>query len=388
MKVNKLTQKYTVNQIKNAGKRLIQDINDSEALEILSYWRADHAWPLEQAYKDIEKYARRVDGKAIVAKRLKRAPSIISKLKLLQNRLQLSTMNDIGGCRIIVKNEKTVYKLVREIRKHTTFVLRVDYIKDPRDSGYRSVHLVGKYNNKDGISRDIELQIRTKIQHSWATAVEIVDIFTNQSIKSNIGEGNWPIFFKQAGLQFTLFDNNPYLNSITIANKMDKNFAAHYLGEFGSKYSSDTIFRQSAKEVSRLSEQLNILNKFQVFTQSLHFTSQQIEQNSNEGYYLIVIEYDGQAKYTIGLKFFKKDDIDIATSEYSKEEKQTFLNKKFLTALISTSKVGNIAEAYPNYFADSSSFAYHLGLVIAAEKRFNSTIDKISLGISKLFSKK
>lgn len=383
-----MTQKYSINQIKNAGKRLIENIHDEEALEILSYWRADHAEPLEQAYKLIEKYARQVDPKALVAKRLKRTPSIVNKLRLLEGKLQLSTMNDIGGCRIIVKNKKTVYKLVKEIKKKSSFELRIDYIETPRNSGYRSVHLIGKFKNKEGIPRNVELQIRTRIQHSWATAVEIVDIFTSQSIKSNMGEENWAIFFKQTSEQFSFFEDNPYLNSSSDATKEDIRFIRHYLGEFGKNYRDNSDFRKSAISVAKLCKQLSILEKFQMFTQSLHVTSKEIERNGSEGYYLITIDYDGKAKYSISLKFFDKKDIDTATNEYSQYEKQSFLDKKFLTALIATSKVDGIEEAYPNFFADSTKFIERLSLVLAAQEKFGSPLEKLSAVISSIMPKK
>lgn len=50
-----------------------------------------------------------------------------------------------------------------------------DYISTPKESGYRSLHL--KYKNKNKYRPDydglqIEIQLRTKLQHIWATAVE------------------------------------------------------------------------------------------------------------------------------------------------------------------------------------------------------------------------
>jgi len=40
----------------------------------------------------------------------------------------------------------------------------------------------------------IEIQIRSKLQHIWATAVETVGFFTGQAIKSNEGEKEWNDF--------------------------------------------------------------------------------------------------------------------------------------------------------------------------------------------------
>lgn len=56
----------------------------------------------------------------------------------------------------------------------------------------------------NGEKRKIELQIRTRVQHSWATALEIVDLFTQQSIKTNMGNKDWSDFFLYLSKQFTL----------------------------------------------------------------------------------------------------------------------------------------------------------------------------------------
>ncbi|TON38231.1 (p)ppGpp synthetase, partial [Vibrio parahaemolyticus] len=48
------------------------------------------------------------------------------------------------------------------------------------------------------------------IQHSWATAVEIVDLFTNQSLKSNDGKKEWLEFFKLVSNEFSKIEGKTY----------------------------------------------------------------------------------------------------------------------------------------------------------------------------------
>jgi ppGpp synthetase/RelA/SpoT-type nucleotidyltranferase len=74
-----------------------------------------------------------------------------------------------------------------------------DYIQSPKESGYRGVHLIYKYqSDKTDLYEDmrIEIQIRTLTQHAWATAVETVGTFIQQSLKSSQGEEDWLQFFK------------------------------------------------------------------------------------------------------------------------------------------------------------------------------------------------
>ena len=48
----------------------------------------------------------------------------------------------------------------------------------------------------------VEVQIRSKLQHFWATAIETVDFFTRQAIKSSEGHPDWVDFFKLVSSAF------------------------------------------------------------------------------------------------------------------------------------------------------------------------------------------
>ena len=197
-----MSEKYTGKQVRRAGE-ILRDFNIPTetdefqwGLEVLSYWRFTHETPLGEAIELLEKSSLNHDKDAIFAKRLKRAVSILRKLLRYQS-MSLKTMQDIGGCRAVFSNEKKLRKTVRELKRHPEFRIpnggyrAKDYIKTPKADGYRSYHLVGKFTAADGTSKSIELQLRTQIQHYWATAVEIVDLFTGQALKSNQGDPEW-----------------------------------------------------------------------------------------------------------------------------------------------------------------------------------------------------
>jgi len=57
----------------------------------------------------------------------------------------------------------------------------------------------------------VEIQIRSRLQHLWATAVETVDFFTNQAIKSNEGQKDWVTFFRLVSSAFAKFENSPII---------------------------------------------------------------------------------------------------------------------------------------------------------------------------------
>src|SRR5262249_30643048 len=77
-----------------------------------------------------------------------------------------------------------------------------NYVDRPKDSGYRGVHLIYKYHSdrrQDYNSLKIEMQLRSQLQHAWATAVETVGAFVKQALKSSVGEQEWLRFFSLMG---------------------------------------------------------------------------------------------------------------------------------------------------------------------------------------------
>src|ERR1700752_3280507 len=151
-----------------------------EALRVTNNWRSSHSYPLNVFQINLRRKVRRVDTQGLVSQRIKRLPAIDLKLRL-HHHMKLSQMQDIGGCRAVVRSVRGVYRLLRNYHAgtlhHHDLRRTTDYIKQPRKSGYRSVHLIYRYGSKDGSPYDghlIEIQIRSLLQHAWAGAVETV----------------------------------------------------------------------------------------------------------------------------------------------------------------------------------------------------------------------
>ena len=238
--------KYSGAQITKAGNILttVKCESDREfeyAMDVMSYWRSCHEAPLNLALEVLVQVVIPIDKKAIFAKRLKRFASIHSKLVRFSG-MTLRSMQDIGGCRAVVATEKKLRQSVRELRRRREFrtelgAFRVkDYIKNPKPDGYRSYHLVGRFSGEDKMPRKIEIQIRTKIQHYWATAVEIVDIFTGQALKSNRGDAKWADFFREISLQFSLIDGIHIVDALPFEEKRRK-FRASLVSVYFAKES-------------------------------------------------------------------------------------------------------------------------------------------------------
>lgn len=358
---------FSGKEVDRAAKTLrSDDVEDREefehALVVLAAWRSCHDNALNIAFNDLSKTAKRIDKNAFVAKRPKRAPSIRRKLKLNPG-MSLRNMQDIGGCRAVVTNTKRVYKVVRELKKKRPDLSVRDYIKEPKADGYRCVHLVGKYSDYTGTARKIETQVRSNIQHSWATAVEIVDIFTGQAIKSNRGKPEWEEFFRLASEVFAYAEETPFLET-TPMDKLIAKFADEFRDSGLPQVRSAPV--ESARQLVRSVERLQVLPRFLAFSEGLRIADAQIAKASISGYALIQIDTRSSR---LEMRLF--EDSEAANAEYSRRERKFARKEEIVVALLSTDAVGGLQQAYPNYFADATKFLKLLFIVTKAYNRFS-----------------
>jgi ppGpp synthetase/RelA/SpoT-type nucleotidyltranferase len=359
----KITAQYSGKQVIQAGERLLRKdiLNDQNALnaalDVVSYWRFSHETALENALNLLKATTLQIDKKAIFAKRLKRFISIFRKLHRFPE-MKLKNMQDIGGCRAIVANPKKLKKVVRKLRERPEFrngngaIRYKDYISSPKEDGYRGYHLIGQFSNGLAGKRNIELQIRTRLQHDWATTLEIVDLFTGQALKSNQGEHDWKEFFSNVSRQFALMEEIHLFDTLPIAEKF-------------KKYSdllmqADSEIKASCATVQKVERKLNVATHLEAYSNTLKIVDGRISEDAIDGYALIVVDVESA---TVTTSLFNKNENEEAEKRYALEEKQAAGNKNLVVALVSTTAVGGIKEAYPNYFADSKDFVEHLILI-------------------------
>ena len=113
-----------------------------------------------------------------IKSRLKTPESIVKKLKrnnyesTMENMMQY--INDIAGVRVVCSFTSDIYRLAEMIGKQEDFtILSVkDYMKHPKDSGYRSYHMlitVPVHMSTGELQTKVEIQIRTIAMDFWAS---------------------------------------------------------------------------------------------------------------------------------------------------------------------------------------------------------------------------
>lgn len=196
---------YSKRQIVEAGKLLRETLVEPteevmEAFRVAHNWRAAHAYPMHCVRHELRGKIRRGGGGGLTAARVKRMASI--RRKLMGSPVTLYQMQDLAGIRAILPDGASVERVRGTFDEGETVhrIQRVnDYIAEPKASGYRSLHLILKFQEENGAGAfdrlTVEVQLRTRLQHAWATAVEAVGLVRGEHIKGGEGSESWGRFF-------------------------------------------------------------------------------------------------------------------------------------------------------------------------------------------------
>ena len=327
------TSKYGKKKIEKAGRKIASEyLTDEERMECLAVidnWRAAHAFPMNTFTINLKKQVKDIDG-AIVVQRLKRLDTIVNKLKRFPE-MSLYRMQDLGGCRVIVPTIEDVYNVKKKFqtsRIRHELVNEKDYIANPNpNTGYRGVHLIYKYlsdRRDDFNGLQVEIQLRSKKQHIWATAVETVGIFTQNGLKFNQGSDRWLRFFKVVSALFSIDEKSAVVEGV-------------------SEHPAVII-----NELLDIMQELKVVEK--LFTIGLATTKMgRIQRSKTPGYYLMALDVENSK-----LNITKYTNIERATDEYNKIEMEK--TDGIDVVLVSAQSFDSLMHAYPNYFADVGEF--------------------------------
>ncbi|MDD3175656.1 MAG: RelA/SpoT domain-containing protein [Candidatus Nanoarchaeia archaeon] len=336
---------YSKSQTDKAGdilrKNNLSKEDADKNMEILSAWREKHIYPLTVFNRRLKLFSEKLDKSALIVNRLKRVPSIVNKLNRMT--LKLTQMQDIAGCRSIMGNVDLVYSLYKNHYKNGDLrhkLVKVnDYIMNPKKDGYRSLHLVYKYisdkNDKyDGLQ--IEVQIRSKLQHIWATAVETAGFFKKQQLKSNKGEDKWLHFFKLVSSAFAIEEEMPLIEGVS------KNKSELY------------------NEIIQLEKELQVKVRMKQWADTIDYL-RHVKDERDVHFFLLELDLI-QDKLLV--RVFNKRQEKKAIAKLLEIEKKIYDNPNYDTVLIGADTLKNLEQAYPNYFLDTKEFIKKLDKIL------------------------
>jgi hypothetical protein len=329
---------YSMKDVLRAGEALAGDVpwnNDSEAVaarhvfSVANNWRDSHAYPMRKMRYELASQLRKHKFKASApVARLKRMPSIRRKLKAIPG--NLNQMHDLAGCRVMLPSIEDVTRFIESMRANSAHELfrEYPYIHEAKADGYRCHHMVYKFRGSgdDEVynGRRVEVQVRTQLQHSWATAVEAVGLFRREDLKAGRGDPDWLRLFKLMSAEFAVEENCEIADA------------------------------QRAEEITGLERKLDAVDTLERLSQAFSYSASYVfDPNSKPDYFQI--EYDRAAETVQIRPYFGPI---FATQSYDAAEMKNaeFGSRDTKIVLVEVDEVENLRSAYPNYFGDVQKF--------------------------------
>jgi hypothetical protein len=340
--------KYSMKQVMRAGEALRGDLiwtpetrqSILDVFEIGNNFRDAHAYPMKILRQALAGQMRRLGQQGHTGARLKRMPSIRRKLRDQPHKL--NQIQDLAGCRAILPSIGDVLRLCDAMRDKSGHVLHHQdpYIERPKTDGYRCNHLVFKFQ---GVGADqyfngrrVEIQIRTRLQHSWATAVEAVGLFRKENLKGGSGSPQWLRLFKLVSAEFALIE--------------------------GCYEGADQPPRpERLSEIRALERELGVLSYLENSSQVVRFTEKYaVKPGDIPVYYRII--YDRKNRVVNVEPHFG---VQNGIWDYDNAEIDIDKNKNDIaTVLVEADGIEELKAAFPNYFGDMQLFRMQLGHIV------------------------
>jgi hypothetical protein len=200
------------------------------------------------------------------------------------------------------------------------------------------VHLVYAYHSDktptyQGLK--VELQIRSRLQHAWATAVETVGTFTRQALKSSWGDTDWLRFFALTSSALALREGTPLVP--------------------GTPENPDELVR----ELRRVAKKLKAVDRLNAYGTTLQYAEQAMDGMKGHTF---LLELD-VATHRLTVRSY--DNAAIATEAYNSLEREIEEESTKDVVLVSVESLAALRRAYPNYFLDTTAFVESLQEAIA-----------------------
>lgn len=337
---------YSMKDVKRAGGVISGALSWTDetepeirrAFQIANNWRDAHAYPMRSIRHQLISFMRHSELNGITAARLKRMQAIRKKLRRSDFPMYLNQVQDLGGCRAILSSMDEVRALIGILRHRSRHELRSedDYIDYPKPDGYRSHHLITAFRGSGKTvihnGRRVEIQIRTRLQHSWATAVEAIGLFRGENLKGNQGSEEWLRFFKLMSAEFAEAEGCP----------VRPDMCPH---------------SARVPEIKKLDKALEASATLDNLSHAVKWIEVSVLPRAKPTHFMI--RYDNMARTVDVQPYFAPIS---AVNSYDKAEDSYNKSGEYAEniVLVEVDKLENLKDAYPNYFGDVQLFKSQL----------------------------
>lgn len=304
------------------------------ALKDINDWRETHFFVLQKLVDDLQICLSENKIKyELLSSRIKRQTSIEAKLRNNPD-MRLGGMQDIGGARLVFDNidrlDEAIIVLNNFMPKGFKRERTYDYVTHPKETGYRSFHYVYKYISEDEKydKISVELQVRTRLQHAWAMAVETASLISQTTLKADIKDkSEWRGFFKLVSALCAVEEGKPV---------HDK-----YADYDNEKFCTEYFEYQKKKLVDQL--------------KALRVTVNMDFKETKGGYCVLTIDFNQKI---VNAQTFAPDQEENATKLFNSIERSLTIDEAAL--IVAIENMQEIKDAYPSYFLDTQKFLVFL----------------------------
>lgn len=319
-------------KIDRAGNAIARDRyrSDDEYIELddlFDEYRGAHLQPLSETTLELQGWLESFDTPFYIAQRLKRKPQIIRKLKRLS--VRLSQLQDIGGARIIVPRNADVDRLWKFIGDRVSgeagfrVTRATDYRERGRDrTGYRGLHLI---LSRGGL--DLELQVRSRLQHYWAESIERTSVIYGYHLKEEEGDSQVLSYFQHLSDAFYELEAGREASP-------------------EARLQIDTL-RDRSEAIIEDSPRGKVLDSY--VNDGIIKTLSAIETNSGPGLNNWVIVFDWNTGSFVSWDVVGRQPAE-AVASYRRYERNFPAEAGFEVVLIGSSEVATVRETHSHYF--------------------------------------
>lgn len=331
--------------VRRSGRAIAAGNETALDIELVDRWRSSHAYVINTFQIFLKRRIEKFGVEAEFAQRLKRRRTVLDKL--LRTRpdgtpliSDVTTMNDFAGCRLIfnsfddlrrfrefVSSSRSLSNVLHSLKYDRD---KYDYIDRPKPTGYRGIHDVFVHRPRPHRGNDhgslpwhgllVEVQYRTRVQHAWATALEISDIIDGQRTKFALADDDRVRFF-------------------ALASEILARVYEGVARAFPDVETAALITMLNDAEADlRILQRLDALRQFEGYENIKRHNVLNIVAEPDDGYHLEVLNFKNSAEAIEATKLLEMDDRSLNAVYVRADNPQ------------------QVRSAYRNYFNDPIDF--------------------------------